>query len=804
MSIEKLEMMQKYFYPSDELKPDDFEEIISNSRFFSRFDSEINRRMYNTLDYTSFYMSCKDIAEGNMHYYFSARYRCVKYIIKNAEHYLDFSKDLFNPQGDEKNHTVKIGKYFFCTQSPKDYNCLILLLKWSDQKFLTGEFPVNNEINVKPLLITQSNQLKYGLCVDLSSNVPCCSGYCESCILDKYHVECSAIKGGVSFFIGGHDYKSLSISEYATLKYKVFAPTACYMYFSSPVVSGINSAHSSDFERIRAKDFRIFCNEEELTLFVFEKSYKDEYIHRFRFISAADYFRSAAWFVITLTYGAYDLEKDVFSSIYKYWPTCPLLPDSYLSKDSPAIIEDQKQINILNAIKDAYVEFDNALIGLDTIEYDPSLRALHHLLRSECLSLICSLAPDKFEKNGLHLANRILDDAYLNDVLKRKDKLSRLFDKESIIITSILHSDSTCNGFQSWKNPFIKLLLEFYKQLGDAYMGLVADYNNRDRFYGWIQSQNKMLDDTFDATNIKQALNTPAYESSTISVLTTTTQHVEIQDGTSMSNAKETRQSVKLDELNELVGLDSVKKDVVNLIGLANMQQLRKRQGLKPVPVSLHLVFTGNPGTGKTSVARILAQLYKEIGVLKTGQLIEVDRSDLVAGYVGQTALKTQERIKEAMGGVLFIDEAYTLSKDGNDFGQEAIDTLIKAMEDNRDEFVVIVAGYNDPMQRFLRSNQGLRSRFNKFIDFPDYSSDELVEIFKRIILKYDYSINEDAFKAVSKIILDLKEKKGDAFANARDVRNLFEQIVTRQAIRIGSLSSPTKEELLEIRLEDI
>ena len=256
-------------------------------------------------------------------------------------------------------------------------------------------------------------------------------------------------------------------------------------------------------------------------------------------------------------------------------------------------------------------------------------------------------------------------------------------------------------------------------------------------------------------------------------------------------------------ELNSLIGLSQIKTDVNRLISLVKMKKIRESKGLKSVPVSLHLVFTGNPGTGKTTVARILALLYKEIGILKKGQLIEVDRADLVAGYVGQTAIKTQEKITEAMGGILFIDEAYTLAKEGNDFGQEAIDTILKAMEDSRDNFIVIVAGYDEPMQKFINSNPGLKSRFNKYFHFPDYTSDELVEIFKKMIQKYDYSITDDAMKVVIKNIEDMESRKGSNFANARDVRNYFEQIITRQAMRISTMPNPSDDEILRINKED-
>ncbi|MBQ6388597.1 MAG: AAA family ATPase [Mogibacterium sp.] len=259
-----------------------------------------------------------------------------------------------------------------------------------------------------------------------------------------------------------------------------------------------------------------------------------------------------------------------------------------------------------------------------------------------------------------------------------------------------------------------------------------------------------------------------------------------------------------MEELNELIGLKTVKHDVEELIGLAKVRKMREEKGMKAVPVSLHLVFSGNPGTGKTTVARILAKLYKEIGILTTGQLIETDRAGLVAGYVGQTAIKTQKKIEEAMGGVLFIDEAYTLNQEGENFGQEAIDTILKAMEDHRDKFIVIVAGYTELMKAFVESNPGLRSRFNKFFEFPDYTVDELQEIFKLQCRKYQYKLTDEAAEAVRQEIIRLEASKGENFANAREVRNLFEKIITNQAARVADLEDVDEETLTTITIEDL
>ena len=258
------------------------------------------------------------------------------------------------------------------------------------------------------------------------------------------------------------------------------------------------------------------------------------------------------------------------------------------------------------------------------------------------------------------------------------------------------------------------------------------------------------------------------------------------------------------EELDSLIGLMSVKKEISSLINLLKVNKIRKERGLSTPKTSNHLVFLGNPGTGKTTVARLIAKIYKQLGVLEKGQLIEVDRSGLVAGYVGQTAIKTQEKIDEAMGGVLFIDEAYSLAKGESDFGQEAIDTLLKAMEDNRNDFVVIVAGYTKQMEAFLLSNPGLKSRFNKSILFEDYTEEELLDIFNLFCHKYGLWLSEDAISYLKVFLSTICSKKTESFANAREIRNLFERSIVNQANRLGDLETISNDELGEIVPSDL
>lgn len=277
-----------------------------------------------------------------------------------------------------------------------------------------------------------------------------------------------------------------------------------------------------------------------------------------------------------------------------------------------------------------------------------------------------------------------------------------------------------------------------------------------------------------------------------------------LEDELSVTKPK-TKLEEYLEELNQLVGLPNVKEEIKSLINLIKVRKLRESYQMPTMEMTYHMVFTGNPGTGKTTVARLVAKIYKELGILSKENLIETDRSGLVAGYVGQTAIKVKEVVESALGGILFIDEAYSLSSNvANDFGQEAIDTLVKLMEDHRDNLVIIVAGYKEEMKNFLDSNTGLVSRFNKFIEFEDYSVEELCEILASMADKVSVTLKEEAMNHVKSKIEGFSKEEFRLFGNARGIRNAFEKIMIAQANRLVLLDVPTKEQLCEIVLEDV
>lgn len=382
-----------------------------------------------------------------------------------------------------------------------------------------------------------------------------------------------------------------------------------------------------------------------------------------------------------------------------------------------------------------------------------------------------------------------------------------LYDSANSLLSQVVNNTSVFEGQNTRKIVLrilegsgkdvaeeFKVLMYRYYSLTAKSDGVVTDIEKDFMSKIIRQSKNKPIENHDDSLN-DSSLGVAKEDS-----LVNTTKKTDLMNQPVVQKRKSS-----LEQLEGLVGLTNVKKEVTTLSNFIRIQQLRSRQGLKSSTVSYHCVFTGNPGTGKTTVARIVANIYKELGLLKKGHLVETDRSGLVAEYVGQTAAKTNMIIDSALDGVLFIDEAYSLVGGGdNDYGKEAISTLLKRMEDDRDRLVVILAGYSDEMKAFIDTNPGLQSRFNRYIKFPDYEADELLQIYENNLKKFEYSMSEVAKCTMLKYFEDVVKNKDKNFGNARMVRNVFEKTIERQANRLAGESNLDLNTLTKIELSDL
>ncbi|MDD5988031.1 MAG: AAA family ATPase [Bacteroidales bacterium] len=418
------------------------------------------------------------------------------------------------------------------------------------------------------------------------------------------------------------------------------------------------------------------------------------------------------------------------------------------------------------------------------------------------------------------------------DMLKVSERLGHPFDKDSLASFPFIAVSLGFNDHKLDYWDFSNQTEHFYQEMGDIYYNAVmkgvgmnkdadvdyfglyifrsSGYDHEEdylrfmyRFASLVAKANGNIS-TEEATILKEIqsqINEICNQKNTAE-----TQQVQTEDKkkqTALQQAEPAKPA--LEQLDELIGLEGVKAEIHKLHNYVKIQRKREACGMQSVPLAVHCVFTGNPGTGKTTVARILAEIFKDLGLLKKGHLVETDRSGLVAEYVGQTAVKTNKIIDSALDGVLFIDEAYTLASGGsNDYGHEAVATLLKRMEDNRDRLIVIIAGYKDEMQKFIDMNPGLQSRFTRYINFEDYNALALARIFHLNAKRYGYTLSPDADRQLNTVLTDMVLHKDEHFGNAREVRNLFEQTLQHQADRLIGIENVSEHDLSTIEAEDI
>lgn len=424
-----------------------------------------------------------------------------------------------------------------------------------------------------------------------------------------------------------------------------------------------------------------------------------------------------------------------------------------------------------------------------------SENSLKKLFAEDILNFIRNISTDDGNKRFDIFSSIYFEDNFLSANMNNSRNSTFL------LLQKFCELDNTILASSNLKTA--ELLINFYRILGKSYLFSSVDKLHIDtsQFTSTIEVMKNYIDHQY---SIKNSLSSyPAEQVNSVKEVVSAKKQTDESENT--HEPEETLEEL-LDSLNSLIGLAEVKKEVSEIINLIKVKKKAEEFGKQTPPLSLHLVFSGNPGTGKTTIARLLAKIYKKIGVLSKGQFVETDRSGLVGGYVGQTAIKTKEVIDSAMGGILFVDEAYALThgKGENDFGQEAVDTILKAMEDNRDDFIVIVAGYTELMKEFIESNPGLKSRFNQYISFEDYNPDELKAIFC-LLCENQYTLSDDCEAFLKSYFEKMYNNRSDDYANGRDVRNFFEKTYRAQANRISAnLDHITPEDFSTILLCDL